>query len=211
VLDTSLTERKRAQNKPIRQATKDYRNNKNDSENNKTIDKKKKTNKVSTMEKQEPSSLKRETTARVRNELIPEVFGSSSHDDVSEMKDSANIQDDDLKNAISNVQKKEPIKTEVRVHPKSHVNTYLQSVNAITTLEERIGESREMSFYEKRRSIGDNPFMSGMASWQSGMISWIEIYKEFSENVAKMAREYWMTPFRTPRRSEYKSSEVKAE
>jgi hypothetical protein len=73
-----LTERKRAQNKPIRQATKDYRNNKNDSENNKTIDKKKKTNKVSTMEKQEPSSLKRETTARVRNELIPEVFGSSS-------------------------------------------------------------------------------------------------------------------------------------
>ena len=205
MLDTSLTEKKRAQNKPIRQATKDYRNNKNDDENSKTIDKKKKTNKVSTMKKQEPSSLKCETTARVRNELIPEVFGSSSHDNVSEMKGSANIQEDDLKNAISDVHKKEPIKAEVRVHPKSHVNTYLQSANAITTLEKRIGESREMSFYEKRRSIGDNPFMRGMASWQSGMINWIEIYKEFSENVAKMAREYWMTPFRTPRRSEYRA------
>jgi hypothetical protein len=50
-----------------------------------------------------------------------------------------------------------------------------------------------------------------MASWQSGMISWIEIYKDFSENVAKMAREYWMMSFWIPRRSEYKTSdEVKA-
>jgi hypothetical protein len=214
VLDTSLTERKRAQNKPIRQATKDYRNNKNDSENNKTTDKKKKTNKVSTEEKQEPSPLKREqgtrTTVGVRKELIPEVFGSSSHDDVSEMKDSAYIQEDDLKNAISNVRKKEPTNAEVRVYPKNRVSTYLQSVNPITTIKERIVESREKSF-EKRGSIGDNPFMSSMASWQSGMISWIEIYKDFSENVAKMTREYWMMSFWIPRRSEYKTSdEVKA-
>jgi hypothetical protein len=219
VLDTSLTERKRAQHKPIRQANKDYRNNKNNSENNKTIDKRKKPNKVSTGEKQEPSSLKREpgtrTTARVKKEFIPEGFGPSSYDDVSEMKDTANIQEDDLKNAISNVQKKDRIKAQVRVHPKSQVNTYLQPEDSIATKQERtsvIGESREMSFHEKRSSIGDNPFTSSMAPWQSGMISWIGIYKQFSENVAKMAREYWMTPFWIPRRSGYKTSdEVKTE
>ncbi|MGC1932877.1 MAG: hypothetical protein WA667_28215 [Candidatus Nitrosopolaris sp.] len=211
LLDTGLTERKRGQNKPIRQATKDYRNSKNDSENNKTIDTKKKTKKISTEEKQEPFSLKRDqaTTPSV-NEFIPEVFGSSSYDDVSEMKDSASIQEDDLKNAISNVQKNEPIKTEVSVHPNSHVNPYLQSVNPITIMQERtsiIGESGEMSSYEKRRSNDDNPFMSSVASWQSGMISWIGIYKDFSENVAKMVREYWMTPFWISR-SEYKTSEA---
>jgi hypothetical protein len=41
---------------------------------------------------------------------------------------------------------------------------------------------------------GDNPFMSSMALWQSSMISWIGIYKDFSENVAKMMRDYWMKP-----------------
>jgi hypothetical protein len=33
-----------------------------------------------------------------------------------------------------------------------------------------------------------------MALWQSSMISWIGIYKDFSENVAKMMRDYWMKP-----------------
>ena len=84
-----MTERKRrGQNKPNRQATKDYRNNKKDSESNKT-------KKVSEDERHEPSSLKREqataTTAIVRNEFIPEVFYSSSNDVTSNMKDSIYI------------------------------------------------------------------------------------------------------------------------
>jgi hypothetical protein len=204
VLDTRLTERKRPQKKPVRQASKDYRN----SENNKIIDKRKKT--VSIGENQQPPSLKGEqgtiTTAR--------VSGSSVYDEVSKIKGSANIQEDDLKSAISNIQKRDPINDEVRVHRKSQVTTYLQPADPIATLQETsiTGESRETSFHEKRSSFGDNPFMSSMASWQSDMVNWIGIYKEFSENVARMAREYWMTPFWIPRRGGYKTNDkVKAD
>jgi hypothetical protein len=210
VLDTRLTERKRPQKKPVRQATKDYRNSEKNRENNKTIDKGKKTNNVSTGENQQSSSLKGEqgtrTTAR--------VSGPSTYDDVSKMQGSANIQEDDSKSAISNIQKRDPIKDEVSVHRKSQVATYLQPADPIATLQETAitGESRETGFHEKRSSFGDNPFMSGMTSWQSDMINWIGIYKAFSENVAKMAREYWMTPFWMPRRSGYKTNDkVKAE
>jgi hypothetical protein len=209
VLDTRLTERKRPQKKPVRQATKDYRNNEKNSENDKTIDKRKKTNNVSTGENQQSSSLIGEqgtrTTAR--------VSGPSTYDDVSKMQ-TANIQEDDLKSAISNIQKRDPIKNEIRVHRKSEVTTYLQPADPIATPQETsiTGESRETGFHEKRSSFSDNPFMSGMASWQSDMINWIGIYKEFSENVAKMAREYWMTPFWIARRSGYKTNDkVKAE
>ncbi len=204
-----MTERKRPQKKPVRQATEDYRNNEKNSENNKTIDKRKKTNNVSTGENQQSSSKGEQGTRTTAG-----VCGPSTHDDVSKMQGSANIQEDDLKSAISNIQKRDPIKDEVRVHRKSQVTTYLQPVDPIATLQETsiTWESRETGFHEKRSSFCDNPFMSGMASWQSDMINWIGIYKEFSENVAKMAREYWMTPFWIPRRSGYKTNDkVEAE
>lgn len=203
-----MTERKRPQKKPGRQATKDYRKNEKNSENNTTIDKRKKTNNVSTGENQQSSSLKGEQGTRTTTRV------SGPPPDVSKMKGSANIQEDDLKSAISNIQKWDPISDEARVHRKSQVTTSLQPADPIATLQETpiTGESRETGFHEKRSSFGDNPFMSGMASWQSDMINWIGIYKEFSENVAKMAREYWMTPFWIPRRSGHKTNDkVKAE
>jgi hypothetical protein len=112
-----LTEKKRrGPNKPIRPATKDYRNNKKDRQSNKTLDTKEKTKNVLAEEKQEHSSLKAEqsttTTAALRNEFLPEVFDSSGYDAMSEMKDSASINEDDLKKAISNVQKKESVRAE---------------------------------------------------------------------------------------------------
>jgi len=197
-----LTERKRrGPNKPIRPETKDYRNNKKDSQSNKTLDTKDETKNVLAEEKQDHSSLRCEqsttTTATVRNEFLPEVFDSSSYDAMSEMKDSASINGDDLKKAISNVQKKESIRAEdMSLHP-SNINEYLQSVNPITIMQEEtsiLGGSREGSSYYEKRLSGDNPFMSSMALWQSSMISWIGIYKDFSENVAKMMRNYWMMP-----------------
>jgi hypothetical protein len=190
-----LTERKRrGPNKPIRPATKDYRNNKKDSQSNKTLNAKDETKKVLAEEKQDHSSLKCEqsttTTATVRNEFLPEVFDSSSYDAMSEMKDSASINEDDLKKAISNVQKKESIRAEdISLYP-SNINEYVQSVNPITIMQVETSILEGSSYYEKRLS-GDNPFMSSMALWQSSMISWIGIYKDFSENVAKMMRDYW--------------------
>jgi hypothetical protein len=194
-----LTERKRrGPNKPIRPATEDYRNTKKDSQSNKTLDTKEKTKYVLAEDKQDHSSLKCEqsttTTAKVRNEFLPEVFDSSSYDAMSEMKDSASINEDDLKKAISNVQKKESIRAEDISLQPSNINEYLQSVNPITVMQEEtsiLGGSREGSSYYEKRLRGDNPLMSSMALWQSSMISWIGIYKDFSENVAKMMRDYW--------------------
>jgi hypothetical protein len=195
-----LTERKRrGPNKPIRPTTKDYRNNKKDSQSNKTPDTKDK--KVLAEEKQDHSSLKYEqsttTAATVTNEFLPEVFDSSSYDAMPEMKDSASINEDDLKKAISNVQKKASIRADDMSLQPSNINEYLQSVNPITIMQEEtsiLGGSREGSSYYEKRLSGDNPFMSSMALWQSSMISWIGIYKDFSENVAKMMRDYWMKP-----------------
>ena len=195
-----MTERKRrGPNKPIRPTTKDYRNNKKDSQSNKTPDTKDK--KVLAEEKQDHSSLKYEqstTTAEtVTNEFLPEVFDSSSYDAMPEMKDSASINEDDLKKAISNVQKKASIRADDMSLQPSNINEYLQSVNPITIMQEEtsiLGGSREGSSYYEKRLSGDNPFMSSMALWQSSMISWIGIYKDFSENVAKMMRDYWMKP-----------------
>jgi hypothetical protein len=202
-----LTEKKRrGPNKPIRPATKDYRNNKKDRQSNKTLDTKEKTKNVLAEEKQEHSSLKAEqsttTTAAQRIEFLPEVFDSSGYDAMSEMKDSASINEDDLKKAISNVQKKESVRAEDISLQPSNINEYLQSVNPITIMQEEttiLGGSKEErskeegSNYEKRLN-GDNPFMSSIALWQGSMISWIGIYKDFSENVAKMMRDYWMKP-----------------
>jgi len=196
-----LTGRKRrGQNKPHRQATRDYRNNKKDSESNKSIDSKNNTEKVSGDEKQEASSLKLEQptaiNATLRNEFVPE--GSSSSYAVSEMKDSTSVYEDDLKKAISTVQKNEPIKAEdTSLQPS--MNTYLHSVNPTIIMQERlsvVAGSREGSSYsESRRLNDDNPFTSSMALWQSSMNNCIGIYKVFSENVAKMMREYWTKPF----------------
>ena len=202
-----MTEKKRrGPNKPIRPATKDYRNNKKDRQSNKTLDTKEKTKNVLAEEKQEHSSLKAEqsttTTAAQRIEFLPEVFDSSGYDAMSEMKDSASINEDDLKKAISNVQKKESVRAEDISLQPSNINEYLQSVNPITIMQEEttiLGGSKEerskeeSSNYEKRLN-GDNPFMSSIALWQGSMISWIGIYKDFSENVAKMMRDYWMKP-----------------
>lgn len=197
-----MTERKRrGQNKPHRQATRDYRNHKKDGESNKSIDRKNNTEKVSGDEKQEASSLKLEQptaiTATLRNEFIPE--GSSGSYATSEMKDSTSIYEDDLKNAISTVQKNEPIKAEDTSLQSTSINTYLHSVNPTTIMQERrsvVAGSREGSSHaESRRLNNDNPFMSGMALWQNSMNNCIGIYKVYSENVAKMMREYWIKPF----------------
>jgi len=197
-----LTERKRrGQNKPHRQATRDYRNHKKDGKSNKSIDRKNNTEKVVGDEKQEASSLKLEQptaiTATLRNEFIPE--GSSGSYATSEMKDSTSIYEDDLQKAISTVQKNEPIKAEDTSLQPTSINTYLHSVNPTTIMQERrsvVAGSREGSSHaESRRLNNDNPFMSGMALWQNSMNNCIGIYKVYSENVAKMMREYWIKPF----------------
>jgi hypothetical protein len=197
-----LTGRKRrGQNKPHRQGTRDYRNNKKDIESNKSFDSKNNTEKVSGDEKQEASSLKLEQptaiNATLRNEFVPE--GSSSSYAASEMKDSTSVYEDDLKKAISTVQKNEPIKAEDTSLQPTSINTYLHSVNPTIIMQERmsvVAGSREGSSYsESRRLNHDNPFMSSMALWQSSMNNCIGIYKVFSENVAKMMRECWTKPF----------------
>jgi len=197
-----LTVRKRrGQNKPNRQSTRDYRNNKKYSESNKSIDRKNNIEKVPGDEKQEASSLKLEQptaiTATLRNEFIPE--GSSGSYATSEMKGSTSIYEDDLQKAISTVQKNEPIKAEDTSLQPTSINTYLHSVNPTTIMQERrsvVAGSREGSSHaESRRLNNDNPFMSGMALWQNSMNNCIGIYKVYSENVAKMMREYWIKPF----------------
>jgi hypothetical protein len=198
-----LTERKRTgQNKPKRDATRDYRNNKKDNKRNKCISTTNSINKVSEVEEHDPSSLKHEeansTASTTRNDFVPEVSGSSSYDVTSEIKDSASIHEDDLKKAISNVQKKEPIIAEDLSLQPSTTNPYLVSVNQMTLQEQLsvFGRSQERtSYYEIRRLDFDNPFMSSMALWQNVMSNWIDIIKHFSENIANMMREYWIKPF----------------
>lgn len=198
-----MTERKRrGQNKPNKQATRDYRNNKKAGESTKNINSKNKTKKVSDNENQEASSSQLEqptaTTATVRSATRTEVFGSS-YDATSEKKNSAQIYEDDLKKAISTVQKNEPIKAEDTDLQPTITNSYLRSVNPTTIMQEQMsvsGGSREGSSYcESRRLNYDNPFTSSMELWQSNMNNYIGIYKVLSENAANMMREYWMKPF----------------
>lgn len=196
-----MTERKRrGQNKPNKQATRDYRNNKKDSESNQSINSMNNTEKVMSDEKQESSSMKLEqptaTTAALRNEFTPE--GSSGFQAASEMKDSTRTYEDDLKKAISTAKKNEPKKVEdTSLHPASN-NTFLPSVNQ-TTIQEQMSvaiESTEGSSNSESRRLNDaNPFMNSMALWQSNMNNCIGIYKVFSENAAKMMKEYWIKPF----------------
>jgi hypothetical protein len=200
-----LTERKRrGQNKPNKQATRDYRNNKKDSESIQSIqsiNSKNNTEKVLSDEKQEASSMKLEqptvATATLRNEFTPE--GSSGLQAASEMKDSTLTYEDDLKKAISTAKKNEPKKVEdTSLHPASN-NTNLHSVDQTTVIQERMSvatESTEGSSNSESRRLNDaNPFMNSMALWQSNMNNCIGIYKVFSENAAKMMREYWIKPF----------------
>lgn len=197
-----MTERKRrSQNKPNKQGTRDYRINKKDSESIQSINLKNNTEKVLSDEKQEASSMKLEqptaATATPRNEITPE--GSSDLQAASEMKDSTRTYEDDLKKAISTAKKNELKKVEdTSLHPASN-NTYLHSVNQTTVIQERMSVATEStegsSNSESRRLNGANPFMNSMALWQSNMNNCIGIYKVFSENAAKMMREYWIKPF----------------
>jgi hypothetical protein len=199
-----LTERKRrGQNKPNRQATRDYRNDKKDSESNKIIETKNNTKKVPDDENQDASSLKLEqptaTTATVRDPATTEVFDLSSSDGNSEKKNSSHIFEDDLKKAISTVQKNEPINAEDTGLQPTVTNSYLRSVNPATIMQERIsvsaGSRRGSSYCESKRLNDDNPFTSSMELWRSSMNNCIGIYKVFSDNAAKMMRGYWMNPF----------------
>jgi hypothetical protein len=197
-----LTERKR-RGKPNKQATRDYRNNKKVSESTKSIDTKTNTKKVSYNENQEASSSQLEqptaTTATATGATTTEVFASSSYDPTSEKKNSARIYEDDLKKAIPTIQKNEPIKAEDTDLQATITNSYSRSVNSTTIMQEEMsvsGGSRDGSSYcESRRLNDENPFTSSMELWQSSMNNCIGIYKVFSENAAKMMREYWMKPF----------------
>ncbi|HET7149738.1 MAG TPA: hypothetical protein VFI73_14725 [Candidatus Nitrosopolaris sp.] len=193
-----MTERKRrGPNKPIKSATKDYRNTKKDSQSNETLYTKEKTKIVLAYEKPNDSSSKSEqltTITGVRNGFLPESLGSSIYGPVPQMKESANIKEDDLKSAISNVQKNESIKGEDICLQRSNINEYQQSMNPITIMQEETsisGGSREGSYYHDNSLNGENPFMDSMIFWHSSMISWFGMYNDFSENVTKMIRDYW--------------------
>ena len=139
------------------------------------------------------------TTATERNEFIPEVFDSSSIDAMSEMKDSASINEDDLKKAISTVQKKEPIKVEdLGLHPTS-INPYLDSVNQITIIQERTsvlgGSSEWGSYYEIRRLAVITVYVVVWHCGRAVMNNWIGICRSFLKMLQISMRDYWMKPY----------------
>jgi hypothetical protein len=53
-------------------------------------------------------------------------------------------------------------------------------------------------------------FASNMTSWQYSTVAWIDMYKEFAINAAKLS-EYWFNIFWSPWTAKQRKDEVKVE
>jgi hypothetical protein len=210
--------KRKDKSKRIKQASKDYlRNNNNNTEKNKTKEKKKQSD-------SEESSLsfsslaQREQTIQENN---PEVFDSSRYNAMVEIKESASMQEKDMKEALSTTEKKEPRRKEMgnteTTDNNNDVNIDPPATNPL--IEEQasiLRESKEgevtktgimisdckniqnAESYRKQENLNyPNVFTTSIGLWKNYTMAWIVTYNEFVRNTGRMA-EYWSNLFWNP-------------
>ena len=210
--------KRKNKSKRIKQASKDYlRNNNNSTEGNKTKEKKKQLDR----EESSPSSsvAQRERTIQ---ETIPEVFNSSRYNAMVEIKESSTMQEKDMKEALSITEKKEPRRKEMgntETTDNNNVNTDAPAINSLIQEEQQASILRESNegevtktgiiisdykniqnteSYRKQENLNyPNVFTTSIGLWKNYTMAWIVTYNEFVRNTGRMAA-YWSHLFWNP-------------
>ena len=207
--------KRKNQSKRIKQASKDYyrNNNNNSTEENKSKEKKKQS------DSEESSSNSLAQREQEIKETIPEVFDSSRYNAMIEIKESASMQEKDMKEALSTTEKEEPRKTEIvnTETADNNVNTDVPTIHPLIEPQTSIvRESKEdeetkaeiiipeyknvqnIESYRKQENLNyPNIFKTSIALWQNYTMAWIVTYNEFVRNIGRMA-EYWSNLFWNP-------------
>jgi hypothetical protein len=206
---------KRKNNKRIKQASKDYhRNNNISTEENKLKEKKMQSD---SQDFSSSSSLAQREQAI--QETVPEVFDSSRYNAMVEIKESASIQEKDMKESRSIIEKKEPRRTEMvntetidnNVNSVPAINPIIQEQQASIVRESKEDEVTKTGIiisdyknvqnkesYRKQENLNyPNIFTTSIGLWQNYTMAWIVTYNEFVRNTGRMA-EYWSHLFWNP-------------
>jgi hypothetical protein len=206
---------KRKNNKRIKQASKDYHRNNNISiEENKPKEKKMQSD---SQDFSSSSSLAQRELAI--QETVPEVFDSSRYNAMVEIKESASIQEKDMKESRSIIEKKEPRRTEMvntetidnNVNSVPAINPIIQEQQASIVRESKEDEVTKTGIiisdyknvqnkesYRKQENLNyPNIFTTSIGLWQNYTMAWIVTYNEFVRNTGRMA-EYWSHLFWNP-------------
>ena len=206
---------KRKNNKRIKQASKDYhRNNNISTEENNPKEKKKQSN---SQDFSSSSSLAQREQAI--QQTVPEVFDSSTYNAMVEIKESASIQEKDMKESRSTIEKKESRRTEMvntetidnNVNSVPAINPIIQEQQAsivreseeddvtktgITISDYKNVQTKES--YRKQENLNyPNIFTTSIGLWQNYTMAWIVTYNEFVRNTGRIA-EYWSHLFWKP-------------
>ena len=210
--------KRKNKSKRIKQASKDYpRNNNNSTEGNKTKEKKKQLDR----EESSPFSsvAQRERTIQ---ETIPEVFDSSRYNAMVEFKESSTMKEKDMKEALSTTEKKEPRRKEMgntEITDNNDVNTDAPAINSLIQEEQQASILRESNegevtktgiiisdykniqnteSYRKQENLNyPNVFTTSIGLWKNYTMAWIVTYNEFVRNTGRMAA-YWSHLFWNP-------------
>jgi hypothetical protein len=199
---------KRKNNKRIKQASKDYHRNNNIS----TEENKPKEKKMQSDSQDFSSSSSLAQREQAIQETVPEVFDSSRYNAMVEIKESASIQEKDMKESRSTIEKKEPRRTEVvntetidnNVNSVPAINPIIQEQQASIVREPKEDEVTKTGItisdyknvqnkesYRKQENLNyPNIFTTSIGLWQNYTMAWIVTYNEFVRNTGRMA-EYW--------------------
>ena len=92
-----------------------------------------------------------------------------------------------------------------------HFTTTKESIEPLpqqqTIRQENIIRAKENSNYPRNDL---DPFVANMTSWQYSTVAWIDMYREFAINAAKLS-EYWFNLFWSPWMAEQRKGKVKVE
>lgn len=206
---------KRKNNKRIKQASKDYHRNNNIS----TEENKPKEKKMQSDSQDFSSSSSLAQREQAIQETVPEVFDSSRYNAMVEIKESASIQEKDMKESRSTIEKKEPRRTEMvntetidnNVNSVPAINPIIQEQQASIVRESKEDEVTKTGItisdyknvqnkesYRKQENLNyPNIFTTSIGLWQNYTMAWIVTYNEFVRNTGRMA-EYWSHLFWNP-------------
>jgi hypothetical protein len=206
---------KRKNNKRIKQASKDYHRNNNIS----TEEYKPKEKKMQSDSQDFSSSSSLAQREQAIQETVPEVFDSSRYNAMVEIKESASIQEKDMKESRSTIEKKEPRRTEMvntetidnNVNSVPAINPIIQEQQASIVRESKEDEVTKTGItisdyknvqnkesYRKQENLNyPNIFTTSIGLWQNYTMAWIVTYNEFVRNTGRMA-EYWSHLFWNP-------------
>jgi hypothetical protein len=166
------------------------------------------------------------TSTNTTSTKMPEVFDSSNYDAMKEMKESANMNESELKEVLLNVQDKKPITPDNTIN---NLSTNIDTTSLSTQIAAAAGSSLEdrravihrrskQELLDKALEDSNNkksteqderkeasqpsyhypdPFTSYIALWNDYATIWAGMYTELNRSVQKM-NKYWFDLFSKP-------------